>query len=248
MWKIAAIVGVVGACALVVFYRAKEDLNPRDIVARAIKAHGGKDKLEKLKASVVKTKGQYYGLGEDPIEYNGETALELPDHSRSEAESKLGTYLQVINGDNGWIKLGDYSRECGREECKEMREQMNAVRIAHLTVLNGDEYKLSPLPEESINERPVVGVRVQHKGYRDVNLFFDKEKGYLVKMQTRLKDVQVGGEEVTAETVYEDYREVDGVMVAHKFTLLYDGKTHNEGEVAQVTFADQLDDGMFEKP
>lgn len=247
MWRIAGIVGVVGACALIITLRAKEELKPHEIIARAIQAHGGKEKLEKLKASVVKTKGQYYGFGE-PIDYQGETTLELPDRSRIEAASKFGNYLQVVQGDSGWVKIGNITRECAKEECQELREQMNALRIAHLTVLTGDDYHLSPLPPETIDDRPAVGVRVQHNGYRDVCLFFDKEKGFLLKMQTRLKDLRQGGEEVTAETFYEGYKEVDGVMVAHRFTLMYDGKTHNDGEVAEVTFADKLDEEMFEKP
>ena len=247
MWKIAGIVGVIGVSALIITLRLKEDMKPQDIIARAIKVHGGAENLEKLKASVVKTKGQYYGFGE-PFNYNSEISLELPDRTRTDAESKLGNFLQVINGEKGWVKLGDMTHECSKEECNEMREQMNAVRIAHLTILTGDDYKLASLPEETIDEQTAIGVRVQHKGYRDVNLFFDKEKGLLLKMQTRLKDPQHNGEEVTAETLYEYYKEVDGVMVAHKFTLMYDGKPHNEGEVAEVTFADKLDDIVFEKP
>ncbi len=247
MWKIAGIVGVVGACALVIILRTREELKPREIVARAIQVHGGMDKLEKLRASVIKTKGQFYGLG-TPIDYKGETSVELPDHSRTEAESKIGSFTQVINGENGWVKVGEMTRECGKEERNEMREQMNALRIAHLTVLTGDDYKLSPLPEETVNERSAVGMRVQHHGYRDVNLFFDKEKGYLVKMQTRLQDPTHNGEEISAETLYEDYKEIDGVMVAHKFTLMYDGKTHNEAEVAEVTFPEKMQDDTFAKP
>jgi hypothetical protein len=247
MWKIVGIVGVVGACALVIALRTREELKPREIIARAIEAHGGLERLVKLKTSVIKTKGQYYGFGV-PVDYQGETTLDLPNHSRTEAESKIGNYLQVINGDSGWIKVGQMTRECGKEECNEMREQLNALRIAHLTVLTGDDYKLSPLPEDTVNERPALGMRVQHKGYRDVDLYFDKQKGYLVKMQTRLKDPVRSGEEITAETLYDDYKEINGVMVAHKFTLMYDGKPHSEVEVADVSFPDRLEEDTFDKP
>ncbi len=91
-------------------------------------------------------------------------------------------------------------------------------------------------------------MRVERKGYRDVSLFFDKENGLLLKMQTRVKGPLHNGEEFTAETLYSDYEEVDGLMIAHKFTIKYDGKVYNEGEISDVKFIDKLDDKLFDKP
>jgi hypothetical protein len=129
-----------------------------------------------------------------------------------------------------------------------MREQLNALRISRLTALTEKEYKLSPLAEENIDGRPAIGVRVEHKGFRDVNLFFDKESYLLLKTQTLIKDPLRGGEEVAAETVYGDYRDINGVMTAHKFSIKYDGKAYNEGEVTDVNYSETLDDNIFEKP
>jgi len=91
-------------------------------------------------------------------------------------------------------------------------------------------------------------VHVEHKGYRDINLYFDKESNLLLKMETRIKDPLRGGEEVAAETLYSDYRNVDGVMTAHKIAIKYDGKTYIESEVTEVKYAERLDDHVFEKP
>jgi hypothetical protein len=172
----------------------------------------------------------------------------MPDRLRMAAESKLGKLVQVINGDKGWVKLGELSRECIKEELPEMREQLNALRVSRLTVLTEKEYKLSALGEENIDGRQAIGIRVEHKGYRDVNLFFDKESYLLLKMQAPIKDMLRGGEEVAAETVFGDYRDIDGVMTAHKFTIMYDGKAYNEGEVTEVKYSESLDDNAFDKP
>jgi len=164
------------------------------------------------------------------------------------AESKLGKFVQILNGDKGWVKLGDLSRECVKEELDEMREQLNAVQISHLTALTDREFKLSPLGEEKIDDRPVVGVRVEHKGYRDISLYFDKENDLLLKMETRFKDPLRGGEEVAAETLYGDYKNVDGVMTAYKVTIRYDGKTYIESEITDVKYSEKLEDSVFDKP
>jgi outer membrane lipoprotein-sorting protein len=245
MRKIAGVVGVVCVSGIIIFSvrgNKDEDAKMRDIVARAIKAHGG-DNVEKFKGSVTKTKGKLLDL-----EYTTETSLQAPDRTRTVAESKLGKFVQVLNGDKGWVKFGDLGRDCVKEELDEMREQLNANLIAHLAVLTEREYKLSPLGEEKVDDRPAVGVHVEHKGFRDLNLYFDKESFLLLKMETRIKDPLRGGEEVAAETVYGGYKDVDGVMTAHRITIKYDGKAYIESEVTEVKYADKLEDIVFEKP
>ena len=244
MRKIVGAIGVVGVFAVIIYsVRGNEEAKLREIIASAMKAHGGAENLEKLKASVVTTKGKLLDL-----QYSTETSVQLPDRSRTAAESKLGKFVQVLNGDKGWIKLGELSRECGKEELAEMKEQLNAACIAHLTVLADKDYKLSPLGEEIINGRLTVGIRVERKRYREVSLYFDKENYLLLKMQTRIKDPLRGGQEFIAETLYDDYKEVDGCMTAHKFTIKYDGKVYNEGEATEVKFAEKLSDNVFERP
>jgi outer membrane lipoprotein-sorting protein len=245
MRKIVGVVGVVCVSGIIIFSvrgNKDEDAKMREIVARAVKAHGG-DNLEKYKGSITKTKGKLLDL-----EYTTEASLQMPDRSRTVAESKLGKYVQILNGDKGWVKLGDLSRECVKEELDEMREQLNAAQISHLTVLADREYKLSPLGEEKVGDRQAIGVRVEHKGYRDISLFFDKENNLLLKMETRIKDPLRGGEEVAAETLYGDYKNVDGVMTAHKITIKYDSKTYIEGDITDVRYSEKLDDSVFEKP
>ena len=243
MRKTVGILGALAVFGIIIFsVRGSEEARLREIIARAIKAHGGAENLERLKASVTKIKGKLLEL-----DYTAENSVQMPDRFRTAAESKLGKLVQIINGDKGWVKLGELSRECVKEELPEMREQLNALRITHLTVLTDKEYKLSPLGEEAIEGRSAIGVRVEHKGFRDVNLFFDKENGLLLKMQTPIKD-PLRGEEISAETLYGDYRDVDGVMTAHRFTIKFDGKTYNEGEVTEVKYSDTLDENLFDKP
>jgi hypothetical protein len=231
--------------------RAEEDAGVRAIVEKAIKAHGGADNLKKLKASVTRTKGKFYGLGE-AVEYTGETSLQLPDRTRNLVEGKVNDnefkFVQVVNGDKGWTKLNDDTNEMNKEALAEAKEQMNAARIAHLTVLTEKGYKLSSLGDVKVGDHPAVGIRVEHAGFRDVSLFFDKENGLLLKSETRGKDLMRGGEEYMAETLYSDYKKIEGLMAAQKITIKRDGKRFVEGEATEIKFSEKLDDGVFDKP
>lgn len=248
------IAGSCGVLAVLVFLspvRADDDAGLRKIVAKAIEAHGGADNLKKFKASVTNSKGKFYGFG-DGLEYTGETSLQLPDRICTKVESKIGDdafkFTQIVKGDKGWTKLNDKTDEMSKEALAEAREQMNAARIAHLSVLTEKEYKLSSLGDSKVGDRAAVGIRVEHAGYRDVSLFFDKENNLLLKSETRGKDLMRGGDEYTAETLYGDYKKSNGVMSARKITIKRDGKLFVEAENKEVKFSEKLDDSVFDKP
>ncbi len=251
MWKIAGLVSVAGLLTLSIPVRAEEDAKLREVIARAMKHDGGIEKLTKFKAFVVKSKGKFHGMGE-AIDYTGEESLQLPDRLRIEVHGKFGdqefAFLQVVNGNKGWTKIGNQNEEMDKDKLAEAKEQMNAANIAHLACLSDKDYKLSTLGEVKVGDRPAIGIRVERKGYRDVSLFFDKEKGMLVKMETRVKDPMQGGQEYTSTTLYDDYKKVEGMMVAHKVTIEHDGKPFVESEVTEVKISEKLDDSVFEKP
>ncbi|HEY7330508.1 MAG TPA: hypothetical protein VH592_22905 [Gemmataceae bacterium] len=251
MWKIAGVLGAVSLLSLLNPVRADEDATLREVIARAIKADGGLDNLTKFKASASKQKGKIHTPG-GALEYTSETSIQLPDRLRTEVRIKVGdmqfTILQIVAGDKGWLQLMGKTDEMNKDMLEEAKEQMNAANITHLACLNDKEYKLSSLGEAKVGDRPAVGMRVERKGYRDVNLFFDKDKSLLLKMETRGKDVMQGGQEYTSTTLYDDYKKVEGMMVAHKVTVERDGKPFVESDVSEVTISEKLDDGVFAKP
>jgi hypothetical protein len=250
MWKIVGVLGAVGLLSLLIPVRADEEATLREVVTRAIKAEGGLDNLTKFKASATKQKGKFHGPG-GVLDFTSETSVQLPDRVRNEIHLKVGdqqfSILQVVSGNKGWMKVMGMTQELNKDMLEEAKEQMNAANITNLACLNDKEYKLSSLGEGKVGDRPAIGIRVERKGYRDVNLYFDKDKSFLLKMETRGKDV-MQGQEYTSTTLYDDYKKVEGIMVAHKVTVERDGKPFVEGGVSDVKVSEKLDDNLFDKP
>ena len=92
-----------------------------------------------------------------------------------------------------------------------------------------------------------MGVKVSSKGHRDVDLYFDKETGLLVKTEGRVKD-DMSGQEVTEESFHSEYKEVQGTKQAHKFVVKRNGKLFMEGEATGVELSEKLDASTFAKP
>jgi hypothetical protein len=87
---------------------------------------------------------------------------------------------------------------------------------------------------------------VSAKGKLDVNLYFDKVTGLLVKTERRA--LGLNQEEIALETFFTDYKEVDGVKYPMTLVLHHDGKPYMKQAVTEVRFEDQIDDSDFARP
>src|SRR5262249_39474359 len=143
----------------------------------------------------------FHGLGE-AVAFSGEFATHGPNRQKIVIEADAGgqkvRFVPVLNGDKGWIKINDDTMDLEKEDLAEVKEEAYAGWVTTLLPLRDRAFTLAPVGEVNIDKRPAQGVKVSSKGHRDVNLYFDKETGLLVKTETRVKDDD--DQEVTEET------------------------------------------------
>jgi hypothetical protein len=245
--------GAFGACLILAALeavRAADQADARAIIDKGIQAVGGADKLSRFKASTAKTKGKFYGLGEG-IDFNGETAAQPPHQIKMVSEVDINSMkfarIQVVNGDKGWIRMMETTEEMDKDQFATARQEVYANWITTLLPLKSPEFQLSVVGDAKVGDRPAVGIRVSHKSHRDINLYFDKEKGLLLKAEGQVRDMQ-SGQEVAQETVFSDYKSVEGIQRPHKITVKREGKLFVEADVEDIQLLDKLDDSVFSKP
>ena len=224
--------------------RADDAADARAIVAKAIKALGGEEKLSKFKAQTSKETGTYYGMG-DGLPYTSNYAVQWPHQFRMEI---VGVFTMVMNGDKGWMQMNGETREMTADELKVTQDDHFAGWITQLTPLKDKQFKLSTVGESKINDRPAVGVRVSVEKRKDVNLYFDKESGLLVKEDHRAISQEQGGKEVNQEIFFNEYKEIEGAKIATKYLIKRDGEKFVESEVHDIQAVGKLDDSVFGKP
>jgi hypothetical protein len=237
---LAALIVLIAASAV----RADDQGEARKIVDKAIVAMGGEANLAKYKAMTFKGKGTFYGMGQG-LPYTGDWAAEPPHRFRMSIE---GAFILVLNGDKGWVSAGGATSEMTKEQLEATKEDNYAHWVTLLTPLKDKGFSLSAIGEEKIENRPAVGVKVTHKGHRDINIYFDKETNLLVKVSRRATPADQGGKEVLVEQFLSDYKEVNGVKVAAKMVDKRDGQPYVDGEIFDVKLAEKLDDKVFDKP
>lgn len=230
--------------ALAPLARAADDA--KAVVEKAIKAAGGAEELAKYPAVRLVSKGTYYGMGA-PVEFTSTSYIQAPDRSRFEVSGDQFKFVQVFHGDKGWVKVNDDTQEMDKDQLDAARDGVHLAVIQHLAGLTGPDYTLSSLGDGKVGDKAVVGVRVEHKGWRDVNLYFDKVSGLLLKVEARVKDPQAG-KEFNQESILSDYKKEGGVQAPHKILINRDGEKYVESEVTEHQRMEKLDPGLFEKP
>jgi hypothetical protein len=235
-------IGVYFALTTLLSARADDAADARALIDKAIKAAGGKDNLVKYKAQTWNEKGVYHGMGMAQP-YTGKYAVVWPDKFRMEIS---GVFTLVLDGDKGWIKSGDETKEMSKEQLTSQQESMHAGNVSNLVPLEDKSYTLTTLPEIKVDGRPAVGVKVVKKGMPDVSLYFDKATTLIVKSSFRARGED--GKALTQDTYLSDYREVDGLKIPKKMVLKHDDKLFVEAENTDLKVLEKLDAKEFAKP
>lgn len=229
---------------------ARADEKATALLEKALKAHGGAEALAKFPASTSSFKGTFYGMGAE-IPMTGQVSTMGSDKIKMDLEVEAGgmkiQICNVINGDKGWAKVANNVMELDKDTVAEARENAYAGYLANLYPLKGKEFTLAHTGEHKVKEQTVYGLRVSSKGHRDVTLYFDKETSLLVKSEETVKE-EGSGQQVTQESFFSEYKEVQGIKQATKFKIHRDGKPYLEGETSEVHLSEKLEDSVFAKP
>jgi hypothetical protein len=216
----------------------------RAIVNKAIEAMGGEANLTKHRTATWREKGTYYGMG-DGLPYTSSLAIQWPDQFRMTVDN---VFTIVVNGDKGWIKDADGTKELPRDQLALQKHNLNAGWITSLWPLKDKEFQLKAIGEAKVGKHLTQVVEVKRKGYPDVKLYFDKTTHLRVMSEFRTKSPEQKFQEVTQQMHFSDFRDVDGAKTPHKIVLKRDGKLFVEAEILDLKVADKLGAKMFARP
>jgi acetyl esterase/lipase len=223
---------------------------PPAVIEKAIKAHGGEEKLAGLAAVTAKSRGTLSaGAG---IPFTLETVWQAPDRIKNivtlgEGGQKL-TVIEAAAGEAGWASANGKAGPLAPEKLDELRAQAHVRRLLGLVpLLRGSTCEVSGLDEVKIDDRAAVGVRVACPGERDVKLYFDAETGLLAKVERRIFD-DVAKKVVVQEEFYRDYRDVEGLPTAMKQVWHRDGKKALEMTFTDIHYPKKIDLDVFADP
>jgi hypothetical protein len=214
------------------------------VLNKAIQAHGGAEALDKAGMRSRSGKG-IVALGGD-TRLTSEETFHFPDRCRLVIDLESNRIVLVLNGVKGWTQAVGTTQEMSKETLREKQEELYVWWLMNLTPLLKDEFVLKPLADAKVNGQDAAVVKVSHRRYPDVRLFFDKKSNLLVKIARRSTET---GVTLDKEYFYSDHREFDGVKMPTKEVVFLNGKT----KMSEVTYNSykvlpKVEDKLFEKP
>lgn len=249
VFSLLSIMALVGVGAPV---RAADD-QPKDVIARAIKAHGGEEMLSKNKAGTSTGKGKMNVPGVGDIEFTQESCHMLPDKLKESIQMTVAgqniSVLTLVTGDKQYLIVNGKEMDVDDATKEALKDVGHMLKMGKLVgLLKDKDIELSLIGEEKVEDKPAVGVRVVAKGHKDVSLWFDKKTNLLAKLEHRGSDPFTKSE-VNEERIIAEYmNNKDGIPVPKKIIIKHDGKTFLELEMSDVQLLEKLDDGDFKKP
>ena len=216
--------------------------DPNAVIEKAVKAMGGRDKLEKLQATEAKTKGTLnLGGNESPI--SGQATVQGHDHYRMQFEGEFGGNkikgMTVINGNKGWRKFGDEVMEL------DDRSLQGEKRLIYLQLAAGNPTHLSRkgFKVTKADQGAVTAIGPDGKEF---TIHYDTQTG----LPTKLVATVVGftGEEVKQETTYSDYKDFGGIKKATKTESKRDGEPFLKQELIEFKALERVDPKTFDEP
>ena len=229
---------------------ADTDASSLAIIDKAIKALGGEEKLNAVKAASWKTKGTIT-FGNNENAFTSQNTVQGFNHFRRVFEGEFNgnkvTGVTVLNGDKGWRKFGDNDKELDANGvANEKRTVYLQIVSAVVVPLKGKGFKVQAAGEEKVNGKAAVGVKATGPDGKDFKLYFDKKSGLPVKQVATVAGF--GGKEFTQETLYSNYKTHDGIKVAGKQESLRDGEKFMEQQLTEFHVLTKVEPKTFAEP
>jgi hypothetical protein len=220
------------------------------ILDKAIKALGGEEKLGKIKAFSLKGKGTINIMGNDSP-FSVEVVVQGLDHTRQDFEGEFGGNkikgFSILAGDKGWRSFAGMTMDLDADALREAKRALYLqVGPAFLVPLKGKGFKVESAPNEQIDGKNAIGLKITCPDDKTFTLYIDEATSLPVKMAAKVKDFQ--GDEFTQTTTYADYKDFDGIKKATKVESKRDGEKFQNQEVTEFKILDSVDPKTFAEP
>ncbi len=217
----------------------------KEILERAIKAHGGTSALTRA-AQVKRTDTGSIWVGGRKLSLTVQVIRSLPDKLRLTIGVGSGVKsVLVMDGEKGWYSDGGPAVPLMAPKMKELREETYVFYATTLVPLTKEGYTLSTLPRTKVDGEAAVGIKVARKGYLDLRLYFLQRNGLLVRVE---REATLAGVKVAKESRYSTFKSFDGVKLPTRETEYVNGNKSTEITISDVSFPAKLDAKTFAKP
>jgi hypothetical protein len=222
------------------------DERARAILAKAIEARGGLEKLRSIKT--LRAIGTTTVMGpQGAIKIETTTSVVYPDRVRVEGALPTGRVVQVYASGVAWIWDPNGIRDAPPAMRDGMRADLERDTVHLLLDAWDGKAKLgAPADVSAESGKPRAAIESVSEGREPVTLHFDLQTGHM--MGVTYKVPAPAGQRSTMELRLSDFRSVDGLMIPFTAATLRDGVMAQERTFTKVEINATIDSAVFTKP
>ncbi len=222
----------------------------RALIGKAVKVMGYDKEPAEFKGFRTKSKGTLEVNGMN-LNFSQTVLIRMPNQFKDVMELDVNNMkipvVTVFDGKKGWVQVNGKVMQLDDKVAAELKEVAGLIKIGRLTPLLDKKYELTLIGDVKVENKPAVGIRVASEGAKDFSLFFDKQTGYLVKMERQSIDAATG-QEVQEERVVRSYQDKNGRKIPHQVAVYRNGKKFLDAEVSEYELLNDVDAGEFDAP
>lgn len=214
------------------------------LLNRAVAEAGGAEALagvETLSARWIATVQTPQGA----MEVQGTSRLAFPNRLHQEMTLPFGTLSMVYDGEQGWMAGPQGTQPLPPSQTQEMAKEVARNLLSLLRRAAQGELTAQLLPSEEVNGKETQILLIRSEDGLEVELGVHPQTGRVAFLRYQGQGPQ--GPATMVEQL-ADFRQVDGLTLPFRQTVLQDGNLHTERVVEELLLNPKLGDELFQKP
>ncbi len=224
---------------------ASEDdmVKAKEIIAMAVDAHGGLEKLQAVKNIVVEGRTAANSpMG--PMNLDVKIYQVYPNKLRQDIKMPQGEMSVAFDGTSGFAMTPMGPQPLPPEMTASLKDGIFREPVWLLVNLMQDS-SVQYTGTEEVMGKPTAIVLVKQPSGEMLKVFISEETHYIVKMEFRETEQ---GVTLNKESLMDDYRDVDGVKIPYHLVQNVEGEQFTETHISSVTMNAELDESLFQEP
>ena len=216
----------------------------KEIVAAAVEAHGGLEKLQAVKNAVMEadiSANSQAGL----MQIDTKLYYHFPDKFRQEMKTPQGEVAYVYDGSAAYVMTPMGVQPIPPQMAASFKDSIFRETVWLLTSLSQNDIPIQYVGTEDVQGKPASILLIPQPSGEMLRLFISDETHYVVKYTYR---ETAQGVTANREAFMDDYRDVDGIKIAYHIVQNVEGQLFSESRVKRVTLNAELDASLFQEP
>ena len=184
-----------------------------EIISKYVNAIGGKKKINKIETLYTESEADIMGMAS----VQKTTVLNGKGY-KMEMEINGEVIITCVDENGGW-SINPMAGMSTAEDMPEAQYDQTRAQIfvgGPFTVLGDIGYQAEALGNETVGNVNAAKVKISTPGGTSVVHFFDSATGYLIQS---VQESEAQGQMVETVMSYSDYKEVDGITLAHTIDI-----------------------------